>query len=451
MLSRRSFMLTGVGILFSTYLSGAAGNQSKTSAVFKAGSGKAWVTFDAMNWPIDGFSGQHDALGVRVLLMTCGQKRYAIVVVELTSLSEEMISGMKKIVTEKTQITAENIMICASHTFSVPHVFPAGHIPPGTDQQQNGEMLSRFNAALLQAVIQAVDTLQPAQLGFGSGVCRVNINRDQPGEKGWWLGAEDSGFADSFLGVVRIDNLHGEPMAVLFNYAVQSSVTEGFQSSGGGKQISADLAGTAARYIEKHASPATVALFLVGAAGDQAPIFQAMRSGINDDGSVYKTGSGVQAFELLNLLTERLGSDVMRILNNITTSPPGTLDIIREELTVPALSFTPQNAPKGPVTTFHYQPAGEINVPVILMRMGNIIWIGLQPELSAATAAWIRENSPFHATLVSTMVDGAAKYMPDAQSYDRFTYEARSSPFARGAAELLSEFIIDRLRQLHQY
>ncbi|CAI2537323.1 Uncharacterised protein [Serratia ficaria] len=176
-----------------------------------------------------------------------------------------------------------------------------------------------------------------------------------------------------------------------------------------------------------------------------------MRSGINDDGSVYKTGSGVQAFELLNLLTERLGSDVMRILNNITTSPPGTLDIIREELTVPALSFTPQNAPKGPVTTFHYQPAGEINVPVILMRMGNIIWIGLQPELSAATAAWIRENSPFHATLVSTMVDGAAKYMPDAQSYDRFTYEARSSPFARGAAELLSEFIIDRLRQLHQY
>jgi len=32
-----------------------------------------------------------------------------------------------------------------------------------------------------------------------------------------------------------------------------------------------------------------------------------------------------------------------------------------------------------------------------------------------------------------TMVDGAAKYMPDAQSYDRFTREARSSTFAKGA------------------
>ena len=45
-------------------------------------------------------------------------------------------------------------------------------------------------------------------------------------------------------------------------------------------------------------------------------------------------------------------------------------------------------------------------------------------ELSAITGAAIRARSPFPHTLVVTMVNGAAKYMPDAAAYRDITCEA---------------------------
>lgn len=414
-----------------------------------AGAGKSWIRFDDLKWPLDGFSGQHDSLGIRVLLLenTCG--RFCIVVVELTSLSNELAASMKTLISEKIHTSVENILVCASHTFSAPHVFTDEQIPPGTDKRQNQEILCRLKTSLLTALNQAKSRLQPARIGFGSGACQININRDQLTNKGWWLGKDSNGFADPFVGVVRIDNLKGQPIAIMFNYAVQSSVTEGFQQDSEGKKISSDLAGAAARYIEEYHHSDMVAFFLLGAAGDQSPIFQAMQPVVNDNGTVSLKSNKIEAYKLLNQLAIFLGQEVVRIMEIIATSPPLALRMIRNKVTVPALIFLPENAPKYPVTTFHYQRAGNVEVPVILMQLGNIIWIGLQPELSAITAAYIRKRSPFSHTFVSTMVDGSAKYMPDATSYDRFTYEARNSPFAPGAAELIAQTIIKHLEVLH--
>jgi neutral ceramidase len=43
------------------------------------------------------------------------------------------------------------------------------------------------------------------------------------------------------------------------------------------------------------------------------------------------------------------------------------------------------------------------------------------------------------------MVNGAAKYMPDAAAYDKITYEAMNSSYARGSAEALSDAILRAL------
>jgi len=82
------------------------------------------------------------------------------------------------------------------------------------------------------------------------------------------------------------------------------------------------------------------------------------------------------------------------------------------------------------------------------MRIGGMTLVGVQPELAASIGVHIRTHSPYPHTIVATMVDGAAKYMPDAQSYDRFTYEARSSPYGRGAAETAATAIVGKLKQI---
>lgn len=72
--------------------------------------------------------------------------------------------------------------------------------------------------------------------------------------------------------------------------------------------------------------------------------------------------------------------------------------------------------------------------------------MGIQPEVESRFGARLRDSatSPFE---LVTLVNGAQKYLPGASSYDRITYEAMNSGFARGAEELLEETIINLVRE----
>ncbi|QTF09158.1 hypothetical protein HC231_15570 [Brenneria izadpanahii] len=449
MQSRREFLLAGLGLGIAALLRpGAAFAGTADAPVFNAGAGRADIVFSADLYPLDGFAGERDPLSVRLLLLDDGGRRMSIIVVDLTSISDDMIAALKTILADVAGVAAENALVCASHTFSTPHIFSAGQAPAGTDLARNGAALRAIEAALRTAAAQAVANLQPARLGFGSGTSRVNVNRDVPTPHGWWLGANDAGFADPFLGVLRIDGLDGKPLAILMNFAVQSSVMDGSQRSAGGRLISADLAGAAARCVEAHYGSGAVALFLVGAAGDQAPYLQANRHVVNSDGGVGQIDLHEAGFILVDLLGERLGADVVRVARNIATQPGGELEMRRESIAVDSQSFTPEDKPVGPVTAFNYKIGAKRTLPVILMRIGGMVLVGVQPELSASIGAQIRAASPYPQIMVATMVDGAAKYMPDAQSYDRFTYEARNSPYAKGAAEAAATAIADKLKRM---
>ncbi|MEN3754490.1 hypothetical protein ABC733_23045 [Mangrovibacter sp. SLW1] len=250
------------------------------------------------------------------------------------------------------------------------------------------------------------------------------------------------------MGVLRIDGHNGKPLAILLNYAVQPAVMDASQSTQGGRLVSTDLAGAAANYIENACGNGTVAFYLVGSAGDQVPYLQASRHVVNSDGSVGRTDIHEEGFTLVDLLGQRLGAEAMRVANRITPNKPGIFALQRYQVALPAQKFSPRNAPKGPVKTFTYQPSGTTEAPVTLVQWGDTALVCVQPELSASIGAHIRNTSVFANTFVITMSDGAAKYLPDAENYDRFTYEARSSPFARGAAEMLAENIIKQLKQL---
>ena len=68
----------------------------------------------------------------------------------------------------------------------------------------------------------------------------------------------------------------------------------------------------------------------------------------------------------------------------------------------------------------------------------------MKPELNCVTAQAICGGDP-HVRVV-TLWNGGAKYMADADSYDRITYESQNSPFGRGAAELLTQVARELLR-----
>lgn len=443
MFTRRYFLQAGVGLGAAAMLTpGLSAVISGNNRMLKAGVGRANVALTGL-YPLDDFVGEHDPLATRVLLLEQEGQRQAIVVVDLTSLTLDVITRLKSVVTGVAGVAADNVIVNASHSFSTPHIF--------TDTSQAAytqAVLTAFEQALRRTATQALHSLQPARLGTGQGVNRLGVNRNINTPYGWWLGADDTGFADPHVGVVSLRALDGRPLAVLINVAVQPAVMDASQTASGGRLVSADLAGATCRYVENHYGGSTVAFYLVGCAGDQVPYLQASRHVVHNDGSVGRIDIHEKGFALLDLFGQRLGDDVIRIADDISPQTGGIFRLERRQIAVKTQKFTPRNAPTGPVKTFDYQVSGVGTLPVVIMQWGDIALVGVQPEFSASLGAHIRAESPFAQTLVMTMVDGAAKYLPDSSNYDRFTYEARSSPFAPGAGEVAAQAIINQLKQM---
>jgi len=377
-------------------------------------------------------------------LLNNGRNKIAIVSIDLTSLGN--IDGLKDVVQKITGVKPENIFIYAAHNFSSPHMF-------GGDGDEKTAMFSlAIDKAIEASAKTAFVSMQFAKIGYGTGISNVNINRDILTADGWWHGGDASGYSDKELGVMKIDDLSGKALAIFMNYSVQSSILDESVSNKGECVISADLAGAATNYVEeKYKNEGTIAFFGVGSAGDQSPIFMANRYTIDNNGAAVRKDIHDDGYVLLDLLGERLGTDTIKVAENITDKQSDVdLTVIHDSVICQSQKMPEHQKATDmrPVKQYVYQDNGEIKVPIDIMKVGNIAIVGIQPELASKIGANIKKKSPIKNTMVLTMVNGAAKYMADKNSYDKFTYEARNSQYAKGSAERVEDKILSMLETL---
>jgi hypothetical protein len=307
--------------------------------------------------------------------------------------------------------------------------------------------VEQIKKATSAAVATAVSGLRPARVGFGTGTCDVNVNRDVRTADGWWLGTGESGPSDKSVGVTRIDDTAGRPIAVLVNYSVQSSVMMQSVMANGDLPITADLAGAAAGHVEEQYGDDVVGFFLVGSCGDQSPAFRAKRYTIDKDLIWSQVDAQDAGWILLTVQGERLGTEVVRVSETIRTSAvdASRLRLLTDSVTV---GTVPGGHPTAPTKTYDFTPTGTAPVPIWILRLGEGVFVGVSPELSTDTALTIKTHSPFKHTAVMSMLEGGAKNMAESRSYARITYEAMDSSYAKGAAETVAEKIGEILHSL---
>lgn len=416
-----------------------------------AGAGKAEICLPKTFAPNrEGFTKLLDPLQVRVILFRADVTA-AIVSLELTSLMDS--DALKERVGAITG--AEHVWITVSHTFSAPHIMVSQGVPqkgPGgpppmsaEEQAESARQTEALLAAVDEAVRQAVAAIGEAVMYGACGASRVNTGRDVETYEGWWLGEGSTAYADHALPAVYLETPDGAPIAALYNFPVQSSVLDHAVMEDGGFVVSGDLAGRASAYVE---TKYPVALFLCGAAGDQAPRQKASTNLLQADGSLLPVERKETGISIKNALGDELGaavldarkeaallsSDVHIAAMNRIFSVPAKVMPDRREVTVRKLP--------------NYQENGTIQSNVEVLRIGGLALVGVKPELSASIGAAIRKESPFVLTMVATMVNGGAKYMADQEGFEHITYAAQNSPFGRGAAEVLREQALSALNDM---
>jgi neutral ceramidase len=233
------------------------------------------------------------------LVLEDGHTRLGIISVDLVFIQDPLAAALRKLVGDQLRIPFSHVLINASHTHCAPAIEQWQY-----DDDEHQEILRKAHSARLRAEIPALAALaahrlKAARLGTEVGEARIGINRRERLADGTILLSENpSGPVDHEVRVIRVDDLEGRPMAVVFAHGCHT-VTMGpkFMS------YSADYVGPARELIER--SLGCLSLFLQANAGDINPI---TGIGTKEDNSNEKNRLGLM-----------LGGEVLKVQSNIYT------------------------------------------------------------------------------------------------------------------------------------
>jgi hypothetical protein len=246
-------------------LLGASGVQAQEAqplavSEWKAGVAAAKIT-PTQPLPMAGYAGrkepaegtEQELFAKAIALEDQTGQQLVIVTLDLIGVSTELRDAVLEKVRAKQPLADAALLMNASHT----------HCGPAYNHPEAEAYYTTLKQTLADVVLQALATLQPAQVKYSVARASVSMNRRTPTETGYRNHPNPAGPVDHSVPVLSIRNPDGTLRAVLFGYACHNT-TMGFRRWLG------DYAGYAQEYFEQD-HPGVTACFLMGCGGDQNP------------------------------------------------------------------------------------------------------------------------------------------------------------------------------------
>jgi Neutral/alkaline non-lysosomal ceramidase, N-terminal len=355
----------------------------------------------------EGFKAIHDPLHLRTIVVDDGANQAALVSCEVIGFSNALWDDITRNLAAATGIPREGILLAAVHT----HAAPSLGTYEGKLTEKQVAYVEKLKKAIVDSVLDAKRNLRPAKVGFGTGHANVNMNRRARDDQGgWMLGNNPEGVSDKTVAVIRFDSLAGEPIAIITNYGVHGTVL-----GQGNLQISSDLPGATARFVEQHFGDKIVAPWTSGTSGDQDPI--------------YRTGTD---FRNVAALGRILGEEVIQVADSIKTSPRARVRAMQSVVTCPGKRTV--QAP-GPGRQYKWEDADPVSIRLSLLVINDIAITGVSGEVLTNIGLRLKKESPFTRTIMVTHCNGSSGYLPDDAAYEQVSYEITTTRVKPGCAE----------------
>ena len=232
----------------------------------KIGIGRCALDFPQDFFPTEGFIKQVHPLHARVFFID-EKKPFALVSIEMTSLADEECARLRKETAILLGIEEESVWIAVTHTFSAPHILPDFAVQTEEEKEHRFILRRTLSDAVRSAVWQAKQEAAESSLILRQGISAIPASRDIELPEGWWIGCGGKGPSDQTLTLLEVRE-QNRVKALLLHLNVQPSVLDG-TGDDAGKCVSGDFTGVACAALEKY-YPGATALFMIGAAGDQA-------------------------------------------------------------------------------------------------------------------------------------------------------------------------------------
>jgi len=268
-------------------------------------------------------------LTATVLVLGDGDTKVALIAIDLCVTSMAEGGRLRFAVAEALGTPVSHVLLNLSHNHSAPAL---PEFMAMTDSDEDVRFRARYERDLqrwlVEAAREADGRLQPARIGCGWGESTIGVYRRETRVGRDVLGEVPDHPIDPTVGVIRVDDLDGNPIAVAFRYSAHP-VTVGGRSA----VASADFPGPAREVLEHNLGG--LALFLQGCGGNINP-----RVGI---------GYEVDCRDTKNRVGLELGGEALKIAAGIRTN---TRAGERRPLgNIPNILFTPWEPVHGDTCT----------------------------------------------------------------------------------------------------
>jgi len=425
-----------------------------------------------------------DELEINALALAAGESKVVLMTADLCYINGTAQNEICKYICEATGLTWDQILIHSTHTHTGPVVNidgKGGMQVSGADDskqainRQYGLMLCRKFA---DAAMMALNDLKPAKMGWSVGhapniafVRRFRMKdgkvRTNPG-----VGNPDIlhpiGDVDERVNVLRFDREGGESI-VIANMGCHPDVV-------GGSLISGDWPALFRHQLEKSLSNVK-AMFFNGCEGDVNHVNVNAKGGdlngmfhdFDDVARGYRhsihmanvmTGAVLQVFEKVNYVdVDSIRSKLYKIFVPSNMPKPEDLPLAHkyndlhnagkdDEIPFEGMELTTVVAEAGRMVKLENGPA-EFPMTLIGVAIGNVAFVGVPGEPFNGVGLGIKKAADWDLVLPCCLTNGSEGYFPMQDSYDEGGYEARSSRFKAGTAEIIVKQSVALLNELH--
>ncbi|MBQ7328406.1 MAG: hypothetical protein IJX01_00665 [Oscillospiraceae bacterium] len=428
--------------------------------------------------PINGYfkpryaEGILDDLEIVAVALACGETKTLLMAIDNLHIGTKLVKNYQERISEKTGIAKEAIFIHSTHTHT------AGTLDMDSKNELVLEYTEFVGKRFVDAAVFALEDLKPAKMGWAVGkapniafVRRFRMKdgkvRTNPG-----VGNPDIlhpiGDIDDRVNVIRFDR-EGADTIVMANMGCHPDVV-------GGNKISADWPAMFRRRLEKSLDNVK-AIFFNGAQGDINHVNVNAKDGDFNDtfhdfddvdrgyghsrhmGNVM-AGAVLQVYDKVNYRdvdTIRFAYKVSELPSNMPK--PEDMPLARKyhelhlagkdsEIPFKGMELTTVVAEAGRMIRLEHGPE-TFPLGLSAVTIGPVALLGIPGEPFNGIGRGIKEAAGWEVVMPCCLTNGSEGYFPMQDSYDEGGYEARSSRYKAGTAELIIEegkALLDTLR-----
>ena len=413
-----------------------------------------------------------DDLYVNAVAVSAGGKTTILIAIDAISVDTVGATQIRDAIAKKCSVPREAVFISCTHSHTAP-IFRTTY-----DGELEKDYFKNTALKITDAAVMAVEDMKDARLGYATSTApRISFGRrfrmkdgsvrTNPGVKNPDI-LEPIGEIDERVHLVRIDRDGADSIAIV-NFATHPDVI-------GGNVISADWPGFVRTTLES-ALGNVKCIFFNGAQGDVNHVNVSPRPG--EENGLHKDFDDVdRGYPHSKHMGNVVAGAVLQVYEKVNYVDVDSIKYANKAVVVPANNPDPSEIPlakkynelhlagkdseipfKGMGLTTAVARAARImrlkdgpytfEIPIAAVSIGSIAFVGIAGEPFTGIGMGIKaNNTQCDMVMPCCLTNGSTGYFPMMDSYAEGGYEAGSSNFKAGVAEILIDECTKLLKSL---